>query len=56
MAALGTISPEDQAVIDAYNAMQARWDAKVKEATGGEMDLNGIKLRLALSQLGDLSR
>lgn len=50
MGALGKISPEDQAVIDTYNAMQARWDAKVKEATGGEMDLNGVKLRIAVSQ------
>lgn len=56
MAALGKISPEDQAVIDQYKAMKERWDKKIKDATKGEMDLRDIELRLALSQMGNLSR
>jgi len=48
---LGKISPEDQAVIDAYQVMKAKWDQKIKDATGGEMDLRDIELRLMLSNM-----
>ena len=53
--ALGKISPEDQAIIDEYKAMKERWNKKIKEGTNGEMDLQDVELRLALSQMGNLS-
>jgi len=48
--ALWEISPEDQATIDAYNAMKKKWDQKIQKATDGKMNLSDLELRFLLSQ------
>ncbi len=48
--ALGEISPEDQATIDAYNAMKERWNQRVQKATDGKINLSDLELQILLSR------